>query len=130
MLSTLPATGYVVGAALATLPASFFMRRYGRRTGYQVGTAVGIAGALLCCPRSVAAQFLDLCAGVLVLGVYNAFGQYYRFAAPTRPATIFKAKGDFLVLAGGLVGGMIGAGAEQAHQGHVRCAFPRRLTLR
>ncbi|MCJ7837771.1 MAG: MFS transporter, partial [Burkholderiales bacterium] len=46
--------------------------------------------------------------GVLVLGVYNAFGQYYRFAAADAASHDFKAKAISLVLTGGLVGGIIG----------------------
>ncbi|OGA18269.1 MAG: MFS transporter [Betaproteobacteria bacterium RIFCSPLOWO2_02_FULL_65_24] len=107
-LSTLPATAYVVGAALTTLPASFFMRRFGRQTGFQVGTSMGIAGAVVCCLALWLHSFWLLCAGVLVLGVYNAFGQYYRFAAADAATYDFKAKAISLVMAGGLVGGIIG----------------------
>ena len=106
-LSTLPATAYVVGAALATLPASFFMKRYGRQTGFQAGTAMGMAGAVVCCLALWLHSFWLLCAGVLVLGVYNAFGQYYRFAAADAASQDFKAKAISLVLTGGLVGGII-----------------------
>jgi MFS family permease len=108
MLATLPATAYVVGAALTTLPASYFMRRFGRQTGFQVGTAVGMAGAALCCLALWLHSFWLLCAGVLVLGVYNAFGQSYRFAAADAASHDFKAKAISLVLTGGLVGGIIG----------------------
>lgn len=108
MLATLPATAYVVGAALTTLPASFFMRRFGRQTGFQVGTAMGIVGAAVCCLALWLHSFWLLCAGVLVLGVYNAFGQYYRFAAADAASYDFKAKAISLVMTGGLVGGIIG----------------------
>jgi len=108
MLATLPATAYVVGAALTTLPASFFMRRFGRQTGFQVGAVMGIAGAALCCLALWLHSFWLLCAGVLVLGVYNAFGQYYRFAAADAASHDFKAKAISLVMTGGLVGGIIG----------------------
>lgn len=107
-LSTLPATAYVVGAALSTLPASFFMKRFGRQTGFQVGTSMGIAGAAVCCLALWLHNFWLLCAGVLVLGVYNAFGQYYRFAAADSAKPEFKAKAISLVLTGGLFGGIIG----------------------
>jgi len=107
-LATLPATAYVIGAALATLPASFFMKRFGRKTGFQFGTFMGMAGAALCCFALWLHSFWLLCAGVLVLGVYNAFGQYYRFAAADVAAQDFKAKAISLVMAGGLVGGIIG----------------------
>jgi MFS family permease len=75
MLATLPATAYVVGAALTTLPASFFMRRFGRQAGFQFGTCMGIAGAVFSCLALLLHSFWLLCAGVLVLGAYNAFGQ-------------------------------------------------------
>ena len=107
-LATLPATAYVVGAALTTLPASFFMKRFGRQTGFQVGTSMGIVGAGVCCFALWLHSFWLLCAGVLVLGVYNAFGQYYRFAAADAVGYDFKAKAISLVMAGGLVGGIIG----------------------
>ncbi len=119
-LATLPATAYVVGAALTTLPASFFMRRFGRQTGFQVGTSMGIAGAAVCCLALWLHSFWLLCAGVLVLGVYNAFGQYYRFAAADAVSYEFKAKAISLVLAGGLVGGIIGPEMSK----HTRDMFP------
>lgn len=107
-LATLPATGYVVGAALSTLPASFFMKRYGRQTGFQCGTAMGIVGAAICCLALWQHSFWMLCFGTMVLGVYNAFGQYYRFAAADVASQDFRAKAISLVMAGGIVGGIIG----------------------
>ena len=41
-LATLTVTGYVIGTALMTLPASWFMKHYGRRAG--MVTAVDLAG--------------------------------------------------------------------------------------
>jgi len=108
MLATLPATAYVIGAALTTLPASFFMKRYGRQAGFRFGTVVGIVGAALCCVALWLHSFWLVCAGILVLGVYNAFGQYYRFAAADAASHDFKATAISLVLTGGLVGGMLG----------------------
>src|SRR5258708_11083233 len=50
----------------------------------------------------------ELCFGTLVWGVYNDYGQYYRFAAADAAAPDFKATAISLVLAGGLVGGILG----------------------
>ena len=44
-LATLPATLYTIGVAIAAFPASMFMKRVGRRTGFMVGSAFGAAGA-------------------------------------------------------------------------------------
>lgn len=107
-LATLPVTGWVVGAALSTYPASLLMKRIGRRAGFTVGTLTGMAGAAICSFALYVESFWLLCFGTMVFGVYNAFAQYYRFAAADAAGGDFKAKAISLVLAGGLVGGIIG----------------------
>jgi MFS family permease len=106
--ATLPVTAYIVGAALTTMPASLLMRRLGRRAGFALGAVFGIVGALICAYAAFAHDFWLLCAGALVLGIYNATGQYYRFAAADSASIDFKSKAISLVLAGGIVGGIIG----------------------
>ena len=107
-LATLPVTGWVVGAALSTVPASMLMRRFGRRAGFTVGALAGILGALICSLALWLSSFWLMCCGTIVFGVYNAFGQYYRFAAADACKDDFKARAISLVLAGGLVGGIVG----------------------
>ena len=107
-LATLPVTCWVLGGALATMPASLHMKRVGRRTGFMSGVAWGVVGALLCAGAIWLQHFWLLCFGTLVWGVYNAYGQYYRFAAADAASADFKAKAISLVLAGGLVGGILG----------------------
>lgn len=109
-LATLPSTAYVVGAALNMLPASFFMKRFGRQAGFRFGTAMGIAGAALACLATWLHSFWLLCFALLLLGAYNAFGQYYRFAAADTADPGFKATAISLVMASGIVGGIIGPG--------------------
>jgi MFS family permease len=107
-LATLPAFSYVVGAAIATMPASFWMRRVGRRAGFLTGGAIGLAGSVLATIAMATSSFELLCAGSMLLGVYNAFGAFYRFAAADAAPPDFKAKAISYVLAGGLVGGIVG----------------------
>jgi MFS family permease len=106
--ATLPVTAYIVGAALTTMPASLLMRRLGRRVGFALGAVFGIVGALICAYAAFAHDFWLLCAGALVLGIYNATGQYYRFAAADSASIDFKSKAISLVLAGGIAGGILG----------------------
>ena len=108
VFATLPAASYVVGAAIGTLPASFWMRRVGRRNGFLTGGVFGLVGSVLAATAMGAGSLALLCAGTLLLGVSNAFGQYYRFAAADAAAPEFRAKAISFVLAGGLVGGIIG----------------------
>ena len=106
--ATVPVTAYIVGAAMTTMPASLLMRRVGRRAGFVLGAVFGIIGALTCAYAAFVHDFWMLCAGALVLGVYNATGQYYRFAAADGASADFKSKAISLVLAGGIAGGILG----------------------
>jgi len=45
--ATLPIAAMVVGTAIASIPASMMMRRLGRRAGFMIGAAFGIAGSVL-----------------------------------------------------------------------------------
>ena len=108
VFGTLPVTGYIVGAALTTMPISLLMRKVGRRAGFTLCAMIGILGAAICGTAALLQSFWLLCAGALVLGIYNAGGQYYRFAAADSASTDFKSKAISLVLAGGIVGGILG----------------------
>jgi MFS family permease len=108
LLATLPVTGWVVGGAISTYPASLLMRRVGRRAGFTLGALLGVAGALLCSYAVYRGWFWGFVSGTLVLGSYNAFGQYYRFAAAETTAEAGRARAISLVLAGGLAGGLVG----------------------
>ncbi len=112
-ISALAGYALVENKALATLPATTYVigdrhPMVARRNGFLTGGAFGLAGAILTTWAMVAANFALLCVGTLLFGVYNAFGQYYRFAAADTATPDFKAKAISYVLAGGLVGGIIG----------------------
>ena len=112
-LATLPVTCWILGGALATMPASLHMKRVGRQRGLTLGTFWGVVGALLCAGAIGVQSFWLLCFGTLVFGVYNAYGQYYRFAAADAASPDFKATAISLVLAGGLVGGILGPSSSR-----------------
>jgi predicted MFS family arabinose efflux permease len=107
-LATLPITAWVLGAAMSTMLASLHMKRVGRKRGLTSGVFWGIAGALICAGAIWLQSFWLLCLGTLVWGVFNAYGQYYRFAAADVAGPDLKATAISLVLAGGLVGGILG----------------------
>jgi MFS family permease len=107
-LATLAMTCWVLGGAAATMPASFHMKRVGRQRGLTLGTLWGVAGAIGCAIAVWLQSFWLLCLATLVFGVYNAYGQYYRFAAADTATPDYRPTAISLVLAGGLVGGIIG----------------------
>jgi MFS family permease len=112
-LATLPVTCWILGGAIGTMPASLHMKRVGRQRGFTLGTTWGFAGALVCATAIALQSFWLLCLGTLVWGVYNAYGQYYRFAAADVASGDFKPIAISLVLAGGLVGGILGPTASR-----------------
>jgi MFS family permease len=107
-LATLPVTAWVVGGAIATMSASQYMKKVGRQAGLIRGASIGILGALICASAVWMANFWLLCFGAVVFGTFNAFGQYYRFVAAEVSPPDFRATAVSLVLAGGLVGGILG----------------------
>jgi predicted MFS family arabinose efflux permease len=107
-LATLGVTTYVLGGALASLPMALWMGRVGRRRGFMTGAAVNIAGCAIGVVALALGSFALFCVATAVIGVYNAIGLQYRFAAAEVAAPADKARAISLVLAGGVVGGVIG----------------------
>lgn len=108
VFATVPVTAWVIGAAAATMPAAALMRRRGRRFGFTTGAVIGIIGALLASAAMYLRSFALLTFGTLVFGAYNGFAQQYRFAAADAAPATFRARAISYVLAGGLLGGLIG----------------------
>lgn len=107
-LATLPITMYFLGSTLTTLPLSLLMKRLGRRTGFTLGAMCAIVGSVLSAWAIYSYNFWLMCVGTFVLGGYFAAGQYYRFAAADAAPPDFKSKAISLVLAGGILGGILG----------------------
>jgi predicted MFS family arabinose efflux permease len=107
-LATLPVSTVVLGTALATVPASLLMGRLGRRPGFMIGAAIGGSGAFVATYAVYIQNFWLVCLGTMLLGIFSAFGQYYRFAAADVAGEKFRSKAISLVLAGGVVAGFAG----------------------
>ncbi len=107
-LATLPLALMIVGSALATVPASLLMHRVGRRVGFMVGAAIGLVAGVGACFALSAHSFLLFGASMLVLGMSRAFASYYRFAAADAVAADDKANAISLVMAGGVLSGVVG----------------------
>src|SRR4051812_9093141 len=97
--STFGATTYVLGSALATMPASLWMGRVGRRRGFMAGSLIGILGSFVAAFALWRGSFALFCTGTAIIGVYTAFALQYRFAAAEVAEAHFKAKAISLVLA-------------------------------
>jgi MFS family permease len=107
-LATVGVTLYVLGSAVATIPASLWMARVGRRKGFMAGALINVAGCAIAVLGISRGSFVLYCVATAVMGIYNAIGLQYRFAAAEVAAPADKAKAISLVLAGGVVGGFLG----------------------
>ena len=107
-MATLPVMAYVVGGALSTGLVAHTQRRFGRKASFQLGLAVAVLSALLCCYAAYSRNFWLLVTATLVAGYYNANAQLYRFAAAELALPEFREKAISLVMAGGLLGAVVG----------------------
>ena len=103
VLATLPIGVQMVMMMAATVPASLLMKRIGRREGFTVGAAIGLVGALVGFWGIMAADFALFCVGTGLIGTFNGFAQYYRYAAADAASEAFKSRAISLVLAGGVI---------------------------
>ena len=113
-MATLPVTGYVLGGALATGLVARHQRRYGRQRTFQIGLLVAMGSAAVCAYAVTQRNFWLLTAATLVAGYYNANGSLYRFAAVELVTSEFKERAISWVLAGGIIGAVVGPNLASA----------------
>ena len=107
-MATLPVMGYVVGGAIAAPLVARTQARLGRKGSFQIGLLVALGSALLAAFAAWTRQFPLLVAATVIAGYYNANGQLYRFAAAELARPDWREKAVSLVLAGGLIGAVVG----------------------
>ena len=107
-MATVPVMGYVVGGALSTGIVARTQGALGRKRSFQLGLLVAIGSALLCCYAAFSRNFWLLCAATVIAGYYNANAGLYRFAAAELALPAVREKAISLVMAGGLLGAILG----------------------
>ena len=108
-LATLPIAMMMIGTVISTLPASLYMKRVGRRSGFVTGATLGgVAGGLLSFTAIALGSFWLFCAANLLLGLYQGFAMYYRFAAADVASPSFRSRAISWVMAGGVVAAFLG----------------------
>ena len=107
-MATLPVMGYVVGGALSTGLVARTQHRFGRKISFQLGLLVALFSAGLGAWAVSHHQFWWLVCATVVAGYYSANAQLYRFAAAELCQPSFREKAVSWVMAGGLIGAVIG----------------------
>ncbi|MGE3934536.1 MAG: MFS transporter [Rhodospirillaceae bacterium] len=107
-LSTVPVALHFAAAMVTTMPASFYMKRVGRQAGFMTGAVAAALGAIVCAHAIFTGSFVLFCVGTALVGTFNGFAQYLRFAAADAADAAFRPRAISLVIAGGVVAAVTG----------------------
>ena len=94
----------LLGAALASIPASLLIDIFGRRAAFALGASLGTAGGLLGAAAIVKGDFTLLCLAGLWIGVAQGFALFYRHAAAAAGG---EGRDALTVLSGALAAGFV-----------------------
>ncbi len=109
-LAGLPYMAMLIGAAVATFPASFLLDAFGRRASFALGASHGIAGGLVLAWALMAHAFIPFCLGAFWLGVAQGFGLFYRHEAAMGGGVMGRAMLVGVVFGSGALAGLVGPG--------------------
>lgn len=107
-LATLPISILILGTLCSTIPMSLFMRRHGRKAGFMVAVLAGVGCGVFGFWAIAEKSFALFCFAAFLQGVYQAGGQYYRFAAMELAPDHYRSRAVAYVLGGGVVAPLIG----------------------
>lgn len=107
-LATAPIAAMFLGTAVSTVPASMWMARVGRRPGFVFGATLGVLAGVVAALGLWLGSLVVLSIGTFLVGAYQAFAQFYRFAAGEVADDAFRPRSISLVLAGGIVAALLG----------------------
>ncbi len=107
-MSTLPVAAFIIGSALASMPAAMLMQRIGRRMGFIAATLVALLGSILAYTSISTNNFWGLCFAIGLLGVHIAFVAQFRFAALEWVKPEQAGQAASVVLLGGLLAALLG----------------------
>ncbi len=106
--ATMPISMIVFGSMTTAPWLSHVMQRYGRRTGFLIGTAGGALGASISAYGLFTSSFPLFLLGSYCSGIYMSSQGFFRFAATDTASDAFRPKAISYVMAGGLASAVIG----------------------
>lgn len=107
-LSTLPLAAQFIGTMLASIPAAMLMQWLGRKTTFMLSTLFSITGGILGYLAIINHQFWLFVIATLLVGIFQGFGNYMRYAAAESVTISVKSKAISFVMLGGILAAMIG----------------------
>lgn len=107
-LSTLPLAAQFIGTMFASIPAAMMMQWLGRKTTFMLSTLFGISGGTLGYLAIINHQFWLFVLATLLVGIFQGFGNYMRYAAAESVAISVKSKAISFVMLGGILAAVLG----------------------
>ena len=107
-LAKLPISIFVVGMAACIFPMGALARRYGRRAAFLAGAGAGVLTGVLAMLAVIVGSFWLFCLATFLGGSYAAVVLSFRFAAADGVEPSRRARALSLVMAGGVVAGVVG----------------------
>ena len=116
-LATLPLAVLFIAVMLTSIPAAMLMKRIGRKAGFIFATLFGISGGSLATFAIINNHFWLFVLATMMVGIFNGFGNYFRFTAADAVEKDKKSKAISYVLLGGVAAAIIGPNlANQTHE--------------
>jgi len=106
--ATLPLAAQFLATMCTTIPAALLMERIGRRQGFMLASIFGVSGALFATLAIVKGKFSLFALGTVQIGIFNGFGNYYRFAAADAVDKDLKGRAVSYIMAGGVIAAFVG----------------------
>jgi len=107
-LATLPLSVIFIAMVFTSIPAALLMQRIGRKAGFLFATLIGMLGGFVTMQAIFYHKFWWFLAGTALIGVFNGFGNYLRFAAADAVGEKDKSRAISYILAGGVIAAILG----------------------
>jgi len=107
-VATVPLSLMMLANMATVIPAAMIMRRFGRRFGFMFSANFAIVGPAVAAYAIYIQSFAIFCAGTMLMGIYQGFSVYFRFAAADTASDEFKPRAISWVLIGGVAAAFLG----------------------
>lgn len=116
-MAVLPLVALLLGAALATFPASFLLDAFGRRASFALGASHGLAGGCLMAWSLWTQNFYPFLLGAFWMGVAQGFSLFYRHEAAVGSSRGERLMAIGLVFGAGGLAGLVGPSVAEIAEG-------------
>lgn len=122
-LATLPLAIQFFSTMLTTIPGSFYMKRFGRKSGFILSSIIGLLGGSIAIFSLYTESFTAFCIAAVCFGIYTGFGNFFRFVAPEVAAPGQASTAISYVLAGGVIAAVVGPNLANLSRDVYQLAF-------